>query len=197
MDVRHAGVAPSWHKSLGPYALSRDDLRGGDLACARECIAGVAYTGRQVSLQSQHRIQGRRLAAAGTAAFEGRPDCRGQRLRQPWVVKADDERRKEEMTEWETGEGCDVRQRRSAAAKDRPKNKLGTAPIFAQRKWDCPLAKSGSCFSASPKLSLAIVAAAAASRGGSFDKNLAAVAAGRPHDVSPVLWDEVKRACGG
>lgn len=44
----------------------------------------------------------------------------------------------------------------------------------------------------------AIVAAAlAASRGGSFDKTLAAVAAGRPHDVSPALWDDVKRACGG
>lgn len=44
----------------------------------------------------------------------------------------------------------------------------------------------------------AIVAAAlAASRGASLDGALAEVVAGRPHDVSPALWDEVKRVCGG
>ena len=35
-------------------------------------------------------------------------------------------------------------------AKQRPKNNLGTVPIFAQRKWDCPLPKSGSYFLADP-----------------------------------------------
>ena len=38
-----------------------------------------------------------------------------------------------------------------APAKGRPENNLGTAPIFVQRKWDCPLPKSGSCPSADPK----------------------------------------------
>jgi len=32
-------------------------------------------------------------------------------------------------------------------------NKWGTVPIFAQRKWDCPLPNCDSCSFAAPKLS--------------------------------------------
>ena len=44
----------------------------------------------------------------------------------------------------------------------------------------------------------AIVAAAlAASRGWSLERALREVITGRPHDVSPALWGEVKEVCGG
>ena len=52
----------------------------------------------------------------------------------------------------------------------------------------------GGGMSRSPEI---VAAALAASRGGSFDKTLAGITAGRPHDVSPGFWVDVKRVCGG
>ncbi len=38
-----------------------------------------------------------------------------------------------------------------STSKDLQANHSGTGPVFAQRKWDCPLPEAGSCFWTSPK----------------------------------------------
>ena len=53
--------------------------------------------------------------------------------------------------------------------KDRPKNSSGTVPVLAQRRWDRPLPKSGSCSSAAPK-GPAHVWAVAAGREPEYDR---------------------------
>jgi hypothetical protein len=52
---------------------------------------------------------------------------------------------------------------------DRPRNNLGTVPIFVRRKWDCPLPKGGSHFSAGPMFVATLLLLACPALAGQLD----------------------------